>query len=154
MRFFRLFQSTLPVGGATYGHKVRKNLKTNFNPRSPWGERPEIGKNRIIKIQFQSTLPVGGATCPGFLVPKNWRFQSTLPVGGATGLDKSFELSYNISIHAPRGGSDLAVTGWKVSPGNFNPRSPWGERLTVSVSTYKSSRFQSTLPVGGATHCS
>ena len=100
-------------------------------------------------------------------------FQSTLPVGGATGRLPPPPPPEEISIHAPRGGSDLAVTGWKVSPGNFNPRSPWGERQekpehqkghlyfnprspwgerrAYRYKHHNASRFQSTLPVGGAT---
>ena len=34
---------------------------------------------------------------------------------------------------------------------NFNPRSPWGERLDSTISRSDMMRFQSTLPVGGAT---
>ena len=33
------FQSTLPVGGATGNTRGIKLVHTNFNPRSPWGER-------------------------------------------------------------------------------------------------------------------
>ena len=101
------FQSTLPVGGATQGQsgpmpnapisihaplggsdsfiRARLDVDFNFNPRSPWGERPRIRIGNAVKLLFQSTLPVGGATPQwggGF-------FQSP------------------ISIHAPRGGSDL-----------------------------------------------
>ena len=35
---------------------------THFNPRSPWGERPNLAKGVRGQIAFQSTLPVGGAT--------------------------------------------------------------------------------------------
>ena len=36
----------------------------------------------------------------------------------------------NISIHAPRGGSDYTLSAEYVAEQeNFNPRSPWGERL-------------------------
>ena len=56
-----------------------------------------------------------------------------------------------ISIHAPRGGSDVSA----VSPSGiviyFNPRSPWGERQCFSQFVILFHRFQSTLPVGGAT---
>ena len=38
-----------------------------------------------------------------------------------------------------------------VSPGNFNPHSPWGERLLILASVSHLLSFQSTLPVGGAT---
>ena len=37
-----------------------------------------------------------------------------------------------VSIHAPRGGSDPAVTDCAPTSPSFNPRSPWGERLTAS----------------------
>ena len=34
---------------------------------------------------------------------------------------------------------------------HFNPRSPWGERLSFFVVHVVQMSFQSTLPVGGAT---
>ena len=34
----------------------------------------------------------------------------------------------DISIHAPRGGSDANDPGAGFANENFNPRSPWGER--------------------------
>ena len=36
---------------------------------------------------------------------------------------------------------------------HFNPRSPCGERLVCMLSLYRCSKFQSTLPVWGATCC-
>ncbi len=82
-----LFQSTLPVGGATFDkapmlpeaiisiHAPRggsdENVyniidsRYNFNPRSPWGERQQGMDERILDKEFQSTLPVGGATTDG-----------------------------------------------------------------------------------------
>ena len=56
-------------------------------------------------------------------------FQSTLPVGGATEAELEALKEAEISIHAPRGGSDLARKRFS------------GLHFT----------FQSTLPVGGAT---
>ena len=123
------FQSTLPVGGATDGRNLLEDiirisihaprggsdcfrfqsyfLLYNFNPRSPWGERPGLGIKTVPRSGFQSTLPVGGATLekvegyhlrhdfnprspwgerpPVFYLDYITRgFQSTLPVGGAT----------------------------------------------------------------------
>ena len=56
------FQSTLPAGGATSGKTFTQDQVTNFNPRSPRGERllatGLVGK----RLKFQSTLPAGGAT--------------------------------------------------------------------------------------------
>ena len=100
------FQSTLPARGATgtlFGW--RKSWK-NFNPRSPHGERPRRHPQRNRGGRFQSTLPARGATRPG----------NTAGRGP------------EISIHAPRTGSDVPRLYSRRSAGNFNPRSPHGER--------------------------
>ena len=56
-----------------------------------------------------------------------------------------------ISIHAPRGGSDGYGYILEDACNDFNPRSPWGERLCLFAKDLQGYRFQSTLPVGGAT---
>ena len=169
-----VFQSTLPVGGATLAlqelcclvnisihaprggsdHRSapRPDTPYDFNPRSPWGERP-----------MHQIVPVS-----------RFRFQSTLPVGGATTSFRQTKKSQSISIHAPRGGSDIddfrecggqknfnprspwGERPWLRPPSrpgscDFNPRSPWGERLVHGAVLVPLLRFQSTLPVGGAT---
>ena len=56
-----------------------------------------------------------------------------------------------ISIHAPRAGSDPA-RGYSLRHNpDFNPRSPCGERPNSSSTNHAKGRFQSTLPVRGAT---
>ena len=35
-----LFQSTLPLRGATGNYSVNDGVVSHFNPRSPYGERP------------------------------------------------------------------------------------------------------------------
>ena len=126
--------------------------RNDFNPRSPWGERRHNQKHPERGFRFQSTLPVGGATLCWYLTTAGYVFQSTLPVGGATRLPL-----------------------WPESPAcHFNPRSPWGERQpgrcqiairqAISIHAPRGgsdkiaytvpgapSAFQSTLPVGGAT---
>ena len=147
-----IFQSTLPVGGATVWYINRyisklisihaprggsdlasivlpANIKY-FNPRSPWGERRVPGMSCIIPVIFQSTLPVGGAT-----LRERQRLQSV-----------------HISIHAPRGGSDVGGAAKSNHIYDFNPRSPWGERRPWGLKNTPLLRFQSTLPVGGATN--
>ena len=78
------FQSTLPVRGATIHRHPKQAEKTDFNPRSPCGERLNQIYLKHYTQQFQSTLPVRGAT----IIRKH------LPTGTI------------ISIHAPRAGSD------------------------------------------------
>ena len=57
----------------------------------------------------------------------------------------------NISIHAPRGGSDGGLSEVRGNVFGFNPRSPWGERQIYEEVMEELNTFQSTLPVGGAT---
>ena len=169
----------------------------NFNPRSPGGERPDETIQRlqslIISIHaprvgsdlsqissaqwqepFQSTLPVWGATRRYPRRASRCRFQSTLPVWGATITSHIVVHITEISIHAPRVGSDFFARAaslfawsfqstlpvWGATGGNrvrlpaashFNPRSPCGERLQGLNTRGETLEFQSTLPVWGAT---
>ena len=124
----------------------------DFNPRSPDGER-------------RSTA----WTCPPPV-----RFQSTLPGWGATDAADVADGGFQISIHAPRMGSDRPRLRMCCTFIDFNPRSPDGERqpqherappfLEISIhaprmgsdtegkaSETDGKVFQSTLPGWGAT---
>ena len=131
MRGWRtIFQSTLPVRGATSMRCSGCTFSYYFNPRSPCGERLSSNLLRPSGLEFQSTLPVRGATRWKCLISRCLRFQSTLPVRGATNriLHKWYFLEY------------------------FNPRSPCGERPHSAAREKRTQTFQSTLPVRGATH--
>ena len=73
-----------PRVGSDKCFSIDIKIKTNFNPRSPCGERPTI-----CALQKHPQL-----------------FQSTLPVWGATNFIKLLVVHSVISIHAPRVGSD------------------------------------------------
>ena len=60
-------------------------------------------------------------------------------------------VSMDISIHAPRVGSDLNQTAAPSTDFYFNPRSPCGERRHRTRQAVWRDVFQSTLPVWGAT---
>ena len=146
------FQSTLPVRGATSFSRAAFAGSCYFNPRSPCGERRGAGRrirgNRLISIH----APRAGSDIQKLaFLSDSLGFQSTLPVRGATQRQKNrWELFY-ISIHAPRAGSDPTS---KKSLGvilYFNPRSPCGERRRATRWQRSTARFQSTLPVRGAT---
>ena len=192
----QLFQSTLPVGGATghpaglhtgrddfnprspWGERRRKipagGDAVYFNPRSPWGERHNHTKEDGRTIQFQSTLPVGGATCgrqpdgsgsyisihaprggerPATPIPDAEinHFNPRSPWGERPCDNQRIYHKVLISIHAPRGGSDITIQRRTGGQYNFNPRSPWGERQAEYMKEKYFWKFQSTLPVGGAT---
>ena len=146
------FQSTLPVGEATFSPCGKPFGVLDFNPRFPWGKR-------------RGSLPIPS---PSFT------FQSTLPVGEATREAPNSGSFQHISIHASRGGSDVIRTHKPETSSYFNPRFPWGKRrqvhdgfvVVVKISIHASrggsdhldedndaawKKFQSTLPVGEAT---
>ena len=128
---YRLFQSTLPAGGATVAivHTIRQDKK------------------------FQSTLPAGGATVFLFTYIQYLdRFQSTLPAGGATGRQITGLLSpTTFQSTLPAGGATWTRFYLGIPSKYFNPRSPRGERPQESLESDMDTTFQSTLPAGGAT---
>ncbi len=75
-----------------------------------------------------------------------------LPVRGATQLHAGWHTSRGISIHAPRAGSDCFQGQDCPLHKDFNPCSPCGERRASLVNLLTDFRFQSMLPVRGATN--
>ena len=126
----KLFQSTLPLRGATRSWRGGSWPPRDFNPRSPCGERHVPHVYPLVLQKFQSTLPLRGATIARFnLYTRLKVFQSTLPLRGATriilrssgraGFQSTLPLRgatdsprhrrrrrEQISIHAPLAGSD------------------------------------------------
>ena len=101
------FQSTLPARGATSTVSATAHASTHFNPRSPHGERPVHRCRFLPQIHFNPRSPHGER-----LIPESHERRIK-----------------NISIHAPRTGSDM------------NP---------VEIAA-RFMAFQSTLPARGAT---
>ena len=149
--------------------------QSDFNPRSPHGERPAfcaiLPAMKPISIHAPRT---GSDGIQRPTAPTTAAFQSTLPARGATlsqHLTYDFDADFNprsphgerqhqhqhqhppqaISIHAPRTGSDGAQKKDRHYRKNFNPRSPHGERPPCSFCARRSSEFQPTLPARGAT---
>ena len=107
----------------------------------------------MILGKFQSTLPVRGATC-GIQADSVFSpiFQSTLPVRGATYDGEPDVVGMTISIHAPRAGSDLIITGLSLLTSVFQSTLPVrGATYGSPGLDFRRMKFQSTLPVRGAT---
>ena len=131
----------------------RYSTIANFNPRSPHGERLQV---------YNSTFR---CYCISIHAPR-------------TGSDVAVQYlraqTLTISIHAPRTGSDVGLQSVRSWAGNFNPRSPHGERPLLASQPLRgrisihaprtgsdkgqaflriaSIVFQSTLPARGATY--
>ena len=103
-----LFQSTLPARGATkwkyvytYSEKISIHAPRTGSDYQPILLIPQM-------LPFQSTLPARGATNTYGAISYYVIFQSTLPARGATmPLSIISRQDLQISIHAPRTGSDI-----------------------------------------------
>ena len=79
-------------------------------------------------------------------------FQSALPLRGATTRRWHVSIARLISIRAPLAGSDFRTDSKvHIVSAYFNPRSPCGERLSQSDGIARCAKFQSALPLRGAT---
>ena len=100
------FQSALPLRGATSGRQQDERVR-DFNPRSPCGERQRLGHRRNDEHAISIRAPLAGSD--GQMAARGAegaRFQSALPLRGAT----------------------QSLASSTIPAGNFNPRSPCGER--------------------------
>ena len=111
-------------------HFAAQILDLNFNPRSPCGERPghlPLGPEHHL---FQSTLSLRRATVRFRSAPLAGRyFNPRSPCGERRHRLPDRFLQAVISIHALLAESDQAADELWADLHNFNPRSPCGERL-------------------------
>ena len=143
-----------------------------FNPRSPHGERllrvvqklnvlrisiraPRTGSDNIAdqvdgsSVPFQSTLPARGATTGRWAAesaPSDFNPRS--PHGERRCYNYSADAAINISIHAPRTGSDHPCASAAAALPHFNPRSPHGERRRPPAAANLSGYFNPRSPHG------
>ena len=103
-----------------------------FNPRSPRGERRGSSRLQGHQHYFNPRSPRGERRGRHRAPLSDARFQSTLPARGATAAAEDLCEVANISIHAPREGSDAPPCQIATGAAYFNPRSPRGERLMPS----------------------
>ena len=136
------FLSTLSLRRATQQGRNGQNIKCDFYPRSPCGERP--GKSNKLarqKLVFLSTLSLRRATCrQGRNTP------GALPISIHALLAESDPSrrypaipGREISIHALLAESDLESSRAANCQQHFYPRSPCGERppyIYILVNTF------------------
>ena len=126
----KVFQSTLPVRGATTINSA--NLAAN--------------------MEFQSTLPVRGATRQQLLHDMPQRISIHAPRAGSDASACTDGGGRAISIHAPRAGSDVFNSNTTRREHQFQSTLPVrGATLYFPCACRVWFQFQSTLPVRGAT---
>ena len=151
-------------------------VSPNFNPRSPCGERLTVMRWKRWMINISIHAPRVGSD----LMDDEYRKKIVISIHAPrVGSDHSgrglCDGHSGISIHAPCVGSDVGLRVIVLDRRDFNPRSPCGERHNAhrplargythfnprspcgerrdnSSPLRAQRRFQSTLPVWGATH--
>ena len=98
---------------------------------------------------FQSTLPVWGATFPLIPFTKPFEISIHAPRVGSDDVRDEVTNIKRISIHAPRVGSDLCgFAKFCKAKRYFNPRSPCGERLICRKLLSTAKNFNPRSPCG------
>ena len=129
--FFHVFQSTRPMRGATGSAPETAGTSGYFNPRAPYGARRVKGTLVISRMTFQSTRPIRGATATYEIIRE----------------------TRGISIHAPHTGRDPVTESETVPQETISIHAPHTGRDPFNADDRKQSlKFQSTRPIGGATH--
>ena len=102
-----IFQSTPSARRATCSCGSGCRPPQNFNPRSPWGERPPPEFVLLVFIVFQSTPSARRATLILFVLRAVTLFQSTPSARRATHQYTGAQPRVDISIHALREEGDV-----------------------------------------------
>ena len=124
----------------------------HFNPRSPCGERQLRTAFQIQKFYISIHAPRAGSDGNLRLhCPLHCQISIHAPRAGSDQSVCRCCCGTLISIHAPRAGSNRVCLTTKNELFYFNPRSPCGERHRGGQPALRQERFQSTLPVRGAT---
>ena len=167
-----LFQSALPLRGATSPWPWAGGSR-DFNPRSPCGERPDgaqqhahrghisiraplagsdrRARHQLPPVRISIRAPLAGSDTVTVatlsLMPV---FQSALPLRGATTARWARFTSAYFNPRSPCG-ERRCTPCCRCCPSYFNPRSPCGERRRAARAGGPVLRFQSALPLRGAT---
>ena len=120
-----------PRTGSDHGTPRLTRAGSDFNPRSPHGERRDSIVHLVTAYVFQPTLPARGATLLSSSRVVSISFQPTLPARGATCSCVIWAWSMrNFNPRSPHG-ERHAIIFIGDKPQYFNPRSPHGERLSA-----------------------
>ena len=166
------FQSTLPVGEATFlllevilHHSIISiHASRGGSDRLPPASRSRAeisihasrgGSDLALRIHGKDAVVISiHASRGGSDDPRRHRlrrthiFQSTLPVGEATLMRAGVDVWMTISIHASRGGSDHPPLSLLPPHPHFNPRFPWGKRQQGATRRCTDKHFNPRFPWG------
>ena len=140
-----------PRTGSDFLTPVLTTSHDDFNPRSPHGERLPTCVAVSSATPFQSTLPARGAT---WFYPAAQEFYDISIHAPRTGSDCQGAVQKEprtISIHAPRTGSDFRFFDFFPNHGISIHAPRTGSDFPSPTHFQPPATFQSTLPARGAT---
>ena len=146
------FQSTLPARGATAKRSFALCAAAYFNPRSPHGERLDLARTPW-EDDFNPRSPHGERhPADGHGCRRHTNFNPRSPHGERPTARWFSFYDMDISIHAPRTGSDLQGLLPQAAARDFNPRSPHGERPSRDTAKFPNQDFNPRSPHGERLH--
>ena len=167
----RVFQSTHPVGGATYRHKGKGDTPQEISIHAPRGGcdavqlRPPPTRNISIHaprggcdpmdaglypdpVYFNPRTPWGVRQCSLGPLHRPVDISIHAPRGGCDSGRTFVSRYFTISIHAPLTGCDPDGRGHESTSADFNPRTPHGVRPSVPKSGTEDRNFNPRTPHG------
>ena len=109
---------------------------SDFNPRSPHGERRQSRHAFGEALHFNPRSPHGERRAREDMAQRALDISIHAPRTGSDPRPQRTNPHRGISIHAPRTGSDRKKEEENHDSSNFNPRSPHGERRTPSAAGF------------------
>ena len=147
----RLISTHAPRTGSDHSCRHRRRRQSDFNPRSPHGERQAVGRYHRRKRRISTHAPRTGSD-PTTEPKKAFDpvFQPTLPARGATGSSVVHCAFRVFQPTLPARGATLS--GWHCHDRrrHFNPRSPHGERRTAAAAAAQAWRISTHAPRTGS----
>ena len=135
-------------------HPRSCNVKSNFYPRSPCGERQQTQRLKIAPHGISIHALLAESDPPRVIrEPATSRFLSTLSLRRATVHYDNYNLHCVISIHALLAESDVKITNALSGLKNFYPRSPCGERQIPNQRKINQKNFYPRSPCGERPPC-
>ena len=155
VRTISQFQSTLPAWGATRQAYRDGKSHGHFNPRSPRGERRQMHLHpRQRRQHFNPRSPRGERRRASCRSQRGRQISIHAPRVGSDVFVILVGEKARISIHAPRVGSDAGRDSSTSDSLHFNPRSPRGERPAGAMSSTRiGAHFNPRSPRGERRAC-
>ena len=146
-----LISTRAPLAGSDAPYSAPAHRRLHFNPRSPGGERrPEPVSPSIRTGHLYQRSPCGERRPGRQGNAKPYPISIRAPLAGSdSALSFSSSLPW-ISIRAPLAGSDRGRATARRCTGDFNPRSPCGERLFACANPPKTRFISIRAPLAGS----